>query len=132
MRTIPLSVLRGAVGLVPQETFLFSETVRENVDFGLPDADLAEARRRTRGPRAEVAPLAKDVRDFPLGYETFVGGRGITLSGGQKHRAAAGPGLATDPAHPRVGRRPGLRGHLHRGGDPGGLTGVMAERTTFL
>jgi ATP-binding cassette subfamily B protein len=89
---VPLDTLRGAVGFVPQESFLFSDTVRENVAFGL------------RGPGAEkwewaaqVAQLAGDVADFPRGFETAVGERGITLSGGQKQRAALARALAVDP-----------------------------------
>jgi len=111
VRRIPLALLRGAVGFVPQETFLFSDTVRENVAFGLraeatsggagaaPPGiidDEAETRRRVEWA-AGVAQLAKDVAEFPQGYDTFVGERGITLSGGQKQRAALARGLAILP-----------------------------------
>jgi len=111
VRRIPLAVLRSAVGFVPQETFLFSDTVRENVAFGLraeatsggagaapPGVidDEAETRRRVEWA-AGVAQLAKDVAEFPQGYDTFVGERGITLSGGQKQRAALARGLAILP-----------------------------------
>jgi ATP-binding cassette subfamily B protein len=92
IRRIPLEVLRGAVGFVPQESFLFSETVRENVSFGLRGGDAERAEWA-----AEVAQLAADVRDFPKGFETAVGERGITLSGGQKQRAALARALAVDP-----------------------------------
>jgi ATP-binding cassette subfamily B multidrug efflux pump len=92
VRRIPLDVLRAAVGFVPQESFLFSDSVRENVAFGL---------RGGHGERAEwaaeVSQLAGDVRDFPRGFETPVGERGITLSGGQKQRAALARALAVDP-----------------------------------
>ena len=92
VRRIPLETLRGAVGFVPQESFLFSATVRENVDFGA---------RGDGGARAEwaagVAQLEKDLRDFPRGFETIVGERGITLSGGQKQRTALARALAVDP-----------------------------------
>jgi ATP-binding cassette subfamily B protein len=99
VRRIPLAVLRGAVGFVPQETFLFSDTVRENVAFGLrtdPTIDEAEVKRRVEWA-AEVSQLAKDVADFPQGYDTFVGERGITLSGGQKQRTALARALAILP-----------------------------------
>jgi ATP-binding cassette, subfamily B, multidrug efflux pump len=131
VRTIPLPVLRGAVGLVPQESFLFSETVRENVAFGLEDAADAEARRRTEAA-AEVAQLAKDVRDFPLGYETFVGERGITLSGGQKQRAALARALATDPRILVLDDALASVDTYTEEQILAGLQAVMAERTTFL
>jgi ATP-binding cassette subfamily B protein len=129
--TIPLHVLRGAVGLVPQETFLFSDTVRENVAFGLPSAADAEARRRTEAA-AEVAQLAKDVRDFPQGYETFVGERGITLSGGQKQRAALARALATDPRILVLDDALASVDTYTEEEILSGLAGVMAQRTTFL
>jgi ATP-binding cassette subfamily B protein len=95
VRELPLGTLRGAVGFVPQETFLFSATVGENVAFGLSgDGGAAEERLRWA---AGVAELAKDVADFPKGYGTLVGERGLTLSGGQKQRAALARALATDP-----------------------------------
>jgi ATP-binding cassette subfamily B protein len=94
IRRVPLETLRGAVGFVPQETFLFSDTVRENVAFGVASPGDA-APRALRA--ADVAQLAKDVRDFPKGFDTFVGERGITLSGGQKQRAALARALAVDP-----------------------------------
>jgi len=92
VRRIPLEVLRGAIGFVPQESFLFSETVRENVAFGMRGDGAARAEWA-----AAVAQLAKDVHDFPAGFETAVGERGITLSGGQKQRAALARALAIEP-----------------------------------
>jgi ATP-binding cassette subfamily B multidrug efflux pump len=131
VRSIPLPALRGAVGLVPQETFLFSETVRENVAFGLPSAADAEARRRTEAA-AEVAQLAKDVRDFPKGYETFVGERGITLSGGQKQRAALARALATDPRILILDDALASVDTYTEEEILSGLRVVMTQRTTFL
>ena len=93
VRSLPLSTLRGAIGFVPQETFLFSDTLRENVAFGAPGDGGGDRALWASG----VAQLAKDVRDFPKGYDTFVGERGITLSGGQKQRAALARALTTDP-----------------------------------
>jgi ATP-binding cassette subfamily B protein len=99
VRELPLSRLREAVGFVPQETFLFSETVGENVAFGIASDGLPpeEVRRRAEAA-AQTAQLAKDVADFPRGYETLVGERGITLSGGQKQRTALARALAIDPS----------------------------------
>jgi ATP-binding cassette subfamily B protein len=94
VRRLPLQALRGAIGFVPQESFLFSATVRENVAFGL--SENGDSGERAEWA-AQVAQLAKDVADFPAGYETFVGERGITLSGGQKQRTALARALAIAP-----------------------------------
>ena len=91
VREIPLSRLRGAIGFVPQEPFLFSDTIAENVAFGLETADASIA------PAAAVSRLDKDVEGFPRGYDTMVGERGITLSGGQKQRTALARAVAVDP-----------------------------------
>ncbi len=104
VREMPLSVLRGAIGFVPQEPFLFSDTLADNVAFGL-DAQLAlEPHAVEPGVRMErivaaaaLARLDKDVADFPKGYETMVGERGITLSGGQKQRTAIARAIVIDP-----------------------------------
>ncbi len=94
IREVPLAQLRGAIGFVPQETFLFSDTVGGNVAFGVPPAEATPERIAWA---AEVAQLAKDIRDFPKGFDTVVGERGITLSGGQKQRTAVARALAVDP-----------------------------------
>jgi len=111
VRDIPLAVLRGAIGFVPQEAFLFSDTLADNVAFGLDahddrraslsgepqDARLKASRSDRIEQAAAVARLDKDVADFPKGYETMVGERGITLSGGQKQRTALARAIAVDP-----------------------------------
>ncbi len=94
VRHIPLAVLRGAIGVVPQEPFLFSDSVAENIAFGAAgDQGSPEGIRRA----AAVARLDKDVADFPMGYDTLVGERGITLSGGQKQRTALARAVLVDP-----------------------------------
>jgi len=119
VREIPLETLRSAIGFVPQEPFLFSDTLADNVAFGVDAARelrgakaLAEPADRSAKALAErpidsrhdriveaaaVARLDKDVADFPKGYETMVGERGITLSGGQKQRTALARAIAVDP-----------------------------------
>jgi ATP-binding cassette subfamily B protein len=94
VRTIPLETLRRAVGFVPQESFLFSDTVADNIAFGLPDDGKDNERVRWA---AGVSQLEKDIEDFPEGYQTFVGERGITLSGGQKQRTSLARAIAKDP-----------------------------------
>ena len=102
VREIPLATLRGAIGFVPQEPFLFSDTVAENIAFGVDHTKGDdEARRAAMLDRiraaAAVARLDKDVDEFPNGYQTLVGERGITLSGGQKQRTAIARALMVDP-----------------------------------
>ena len=93
VREYPLAVLRRNIGMVPQETFLFSESIRENLAFGAPNAsaeDLLVA--------AEAAHIRKEFEEFPQGFETTVGERGVTLSGGQKQRSAIARALLRRPA----------------------------------
>jgi ATP-binding cassette, subfamily B, multidrug efflux pump len=94
VRHIPLNVLRGAIGFVNQEPFLFSTTLAENVAFG---ARGDHASREHMAAAASIARLDKDLSQFPQGYDTTVGERGITLSGGQKQRVAIARALAIDP-----------------------------------
>ncbi len=92
IREWPLQTLRKSIGYVPQDTFLFTETVGGNIAFGLPDYDLSKVREG-----AGVASLDGDVEGFTNKYETLVGERGITLSGGQKQRTAIARALVRDP-----------------------------------
>ncbi len=92
IRTIPLLELRRSLGYVPQENFLFSLSIRENVGFGAPD--LTEEQMLDA---LEVSQLGGDVADFPAGVETMIGERGVTLSGGQKQRAGIARAIAKDP-----------------------------------
>jgi len=92
IREIPLSILRGSIGYVPQETFLFSETIAENIAFGVERATREEIEQA-----ATEAGIADDIREFPEGFDTLVGERGITLSGGQKQRTAIARALIRRP-----------------------------------
>ena len=88
----PLETLRRSIGFVPQDTYLFGETVGGNIAFGLPGYDAERAREA-----AEIASLHGDIGGFTAGYETMVGERGITLSGGQKQRTAIARAVVRDP-----------------------------------
>jgi ATP-binding cassette, subfamily B, multidrug efflux pump len=92
IREWPLETLRRAIGYVPQDTYLFGDTLGENIAFGLPQYDAERVREA-----AEVASLEGDIEDFTEKYETIVGERGITLSGGQKQRTAIARALVRDP-----------------------------------
>jgi ATP-binding cassette subfamily B protein len=92
VQDIPLRTLRAAVGYVPQETVLFSETVAENIAFGAEDCTRAAVERA-----AAEAGVSEDIKAFPRGFDTFVGERGLTLSGGQKQRTAIARALVRDP-----------------------------------
>jgi len=92
VRNIPLKLLRRGIGIVPQENFLFSDTLANNLMYGL-ETGSEELIQKVSG----IARLSKDVETFPLKYETILGERGITLSGGQKQRSALARALAIDP-----------------------------------
>ncbi|MBP1648277.1 MAG: ABC-type multidrug transport system component [Bacteroidetes bacterium] len=83
VRTIPLEVLRSSIGFVPQETFLFSDSIAENISYGAQNATEHEIKQA-----AEISQISRDIEGFPRGYETVLGERGITLSGGQKQRTS--------------------------------------------
>jgi ATP-binding cassette subfamily B multidrug efflux pump len=92
IRDYPLAEVRRAIGYVPQDTFLFSDTLRENIAFGLNQAleeHIFEA--------AEIASISGEIQSFPQGYETMVGERGITLSGGQKQRTSIARAVVRQP-----------------------------------
>jgi ATP-binding cassette subfamily B protein len=127
IRRIPLQTLRQHIGFVPQETFLFSETIRENVKFGAPEASDAEVEHA-----AEISNILPEIQGFPKGFDTMVGERGLTLSGGQKQRTAISRAVIRDPrililddALSSVDTYTEEKILQH-------LTGVMAGRTTIL
>lgn len=92
VRRLPLARLRSVIGMVPQETFLFSATVLENIAFGRPEASREEV-----AEAARLAGLEPDLAAFPAGLDTVVGERGLTLSGGQKQRVALARALLREP-----------------------------------
>lgn len=92
VKNIPLNILRTNVGLVQQESFLFSDSITNNISYGL-----REISKERVIEVSKIAHFNKDVESFPKGYETIMGERGITLSGGQKQRASLARALAIDP-----------------------------------
>jgi len=97
IREFPVEVLRRFIGLVPQEPFLFSDTIAENIAYGLPEADVGALMPRIREV-ARLAQLDDDVIEFPRGYRTSLGERGVTLSGGQRQRTALARAFVREPA----------------------------------
>jgi ATP-binding cassette subfamily B multidrug efflux pump len=92
IRDVPLEVLRSSIGYVPQETFLFSDSITENISYGAPQAPANDVRHA-----AEVSQMSQDIEGFPGGYETVLGERGITLSGGQKQRTSIARAVLREP-----------------------------------
>ncbi len=92
IKQIPLQNLRSAIGYVQQETFLFSDSLLENISYGTDNGTADHAREA-----AEVSQVAKDIGEFPMGYETIIGERGITLSGGQKQRTSIARAVMRNP-----------------------------------
>jgi len=93
IHTIPIETLRKNIGYVPQDSFLFSQTLQENIAFGYPDAPMEKI-----AEVAKAASIYDDIMDFPDKFETIVGERGITLSGGQKQRIAIARALLVNPS----------------------------------
>ncbi len=119
--------LRRSVGYVPQETFLFSATLAQNIAFGVEDATRAEIERAAR-----LSGLAEDIDQFPLGYDTMVGERGVTLSGGQKQRTAIARALIRDPKILILDDALASVDTMTEERILTGLAGVMAGRTVIL
>ncbi|MFF8993057.1 ABC transporter ATP-binding protein [Streptomyces sp. NPDC014983] len=92
VRELTLSSLRAAIGLVPEDSFLFSDTVRANIAYGRPDATQEEIEAAARAAQAD-----RFIQELPEGYDTKVGEHGLTLSGGQRQRVALARALLTDP-----------------------------------
>ncbi len=92
IRTVPLKVLRSAMGVVPQDTFIFSESILENVRLGKPEAPMEAVRRACK-----IAQFEEALADMPEGMDTLLGERGINLSGGQKQRLALARAVLCDP-----------------------------------
>ncbi len=92
VRDYPLEVLRSSIAVVPQESFLFSTTIAENIRFGRPDASMDEVMEA-----AGIAQLSDEVDNFEKGWDTLVGERGITLSGGQKQRTSIARAIVRKP-----------------------------------
>jgi len=92
IRSFPLAELRANIGFVPQETFLFSETIRHNISFGAPKATDQQIEES-----AAIAHIRTEILEFPRGFDTMVGERGVTLSGGQKQRTAIARAIIRDP-----------------------------------
>ena len=93
IRTIPLSVIRSHVGYVPQETFLFSDSIAENIRYGVDNGGESDIR-----DSAAISQIEQDISEFPRGFETMIGERGITLSGGQKQRTSIARAVMRHPA----------------------------------
>jgi len=92
IHAIPIKPLRESIGYVPQDTFLFSTTIKENIVFGNPEASEEEVANAAR-----IAQIDEEIRTFPMGIETLIGEKGITLSGGQKQRIAIARAILLNP-----------------------------------
>lgn len=95
-RDLPLPILRRAIGIVPQEPFLFSDTIRANIGYGIDDVPQAEREQRIV-EAAKAAGIWREIEAFPRGLDTVLGERGVNLSGGQKQRVTLARAIATAP-----------------------------------
>jgi ATP-binding cassette subfamily B multidrug efflux pump len=127
IREIPLRTLREHIGFVPQETFLFSETIRGNIKLGAPDTTEAQVERT-----AEISNILPEIRSFPKRFDTMVGERGLTLSGGQKQRTAISRAVIRDPRILILDDALSSVDTYTEETILRQLTGVMAGRTTIL
>jgi ATP-binding cassette, subfamily B, multidrug efflux pump len=127
VRTLPLGTLRAAVAFVPQESFLFSESIRDNIAFGKPEASDEQVREGARR-----AGLDLDIESFPKGYQTMVGERGITLSGGQRQRTTIARAVLVDPPILILDDVLSAVDTETEERILGELAGVMRDRTTLL
>jgi len=127
VRDYPLAQLRGSIGYVPQETFLFSDRLAENIAFGVERAEPADIEWA-----AEIAGLTEDVRAFPGGFDTLVGERGITLSGGQKQRTAIARAVMRQPRILILDDALSAVDTYTEEKILGRLRGVMRERTSLI
>jgi len=131
---MPLARLRGAIGMVPQEPFLFSDSLGRNIAFGTPAAlpEASAAVPDTIREATAIAHLDRDVAGFPKHYETVVGERGITLSGGQKQRTALARALMTDPRVLILDDALSAVDTYTEEAILAGLRGVMRQRTSVI
>jgi ATP-binding cassette subfamily B protein len=127
IRQIPLQTLRKDIGFVPQETFLFSNTLRENIKLGAPAAADAAVKRA-----AEISNILPEIESFPKKFDTLVGERGLTLSGGQKQRTAISRAVIRDPRILILDDALSSVDTYTEETILRQLTGIMAGRTTIL
>ena len=127
IKRIPLTLLRQEIGFVPQETFLFSETIRENIIFGLNNGN-----GESMQSAATIAQINKEIEAFPDGFETLLGERGINLSGGQKQRTAIARAVIRQPGILILDDALSAVDTYTEDEILHGLRGVMKDRTSIL
>lgn len=127
LRRIPVAHLRAAIGYVPQDTFIFSASIRENIAVGKPDASAAEI-----AAACELAQFTADLANMPQGLDTLLGERGINLSGGQKQRLTLARALIRDPKILLLDDALASVDTHTEERILSGLRGVMAQRTSII